>query len=386
MVYYDSTTSFYHSAYIIFYLLLPDITLILVKKIKVKFVIMKSSAIFNVLDLRKPVSHIAFLILSLAVAVIMPLIGKTDGTRYFSLGVFIMIFLQLEIFIYLGTKLFADLNFDKSPGEITRIVAFRFTVFLAGCMVFSLIIFIILQYVFLWASGEDLSRVMTDFIETGFRLWFKSTIKGLSFGAAIFTVLLWQTSLQREQKLREEKLIFQNETLKNQVNPHFLFNSLNTLSSLISGRPEIAEEFIQRLSSIYRYILEYSSRERVPLSTELAFIRDYFYLHQIRDDGKIQLEINAVNENSEILPVSLQILVENAIKHNKATRENPLIISIGIEDNFVVVRNNLQKMGVQLRSTGIGLKNLSQRINLVSQKDLIIQETSSEFIVKIPLL
>jgi LytS/YehU family sensor histidine kinase len=243
-----------------------------------------------------------------------------------------------------------------------------------------------LQYVFLWASGEDLSRVMDDFIHSGFRLWFKSTIKGLTFGAVIFTVLLWQTSLQREQQLREEKLIFQNETLKNQVNPHFLFNSLNTLSSLISAQPEIAEEFIQRLSSIYRYILEYSSRERVPLGTELAFIRDYFYLHQIRDDGKIQLEINAANENSEILPVSLQILVENAIKHNKATRESPLLISIGIENNYVVVRNNLQKMGVQLRSTGIGLKNLSQRINLVSRKELIIEETNSEFIVKIPLL
>jgi LytS/YehU family sensor histidine kinase len=203
----------------------------------------------------------------------------------------------------------------------------------------------------------------------------------------IFTVLLWQTSLQREQQLREEKLIFQNETLKNQVNPHFLFNSLNTLSSLISSQPDIAEEFIQRLSSIYRYILEYSSRERVPLDTELAFIRDYFYLHKIRDNGKIQLEINSDNNgNSEILPVSLQILVENAIKHNKATRESPLIISIGIENNYVVVRNNLQKMGIQLKSTGIGLKNLSQRISLVSRKEVIIEETSSEFIVKIPLL
>ena len=92
------------------------------------------------------------------------------------------------------------------------------------------------------------------------------------------------------------------------------------------------------------------------------------------------------HENSEILPVSLQILVENAIKHNKATRENPLIISIGIENNYVVVRNNLQKMGVSLKSTGIGLRNLSQRINLVTGKTVIIEETSNEFIVKIPLI
>jgi len=212
---------------------------------------MKSSVVFNVLDLRKPVSHFAFLILSLTVAVIMPLIGKTDGTRNFSLGVFIMIFLQLEIFIYLGTKLFADLNFDKSPGELTRIVAFRFTIFLAGCLVASLIIYIMLQYVFLWASGENLSRVMDDFIETGFLMWFRSTIKGLTFGAVIFTVLLWQTSLQREQKLREEKLIFQNETLKNQVNPHFLFNSLNTLSSLFP-------DGLRLLKNSFRGCLQYT--------------------------------------------------------------------------------------------------------------------------------
>ena len=237
---------------------------------------MKSPVLYNVLDLKKPVSHIAFIILSLAVAFIMPLIGNNVDTPNFSLGVFIMIFLQLEIFITLGTKLFADLNFDRSPGEITRIVVFRFMVFLAGCMVSSMIIFIILQYVFIWARGGDLSTVVSDFIAEGFIMWFKSTIKGLSVGALIFVVLLWQTSLQREQKLREEKLIFQNETLKNQVNPHFLFNSLNTLSSLISGQPDVAEEFIHRLSSIYRYILEYSSREKVPLDTELAFIQGLF--------------------------------------------------------------------------------------------------------------
>jgi LytS/YehU family sensor histidine kinase len=209
----------------------------------------------------------------------------------------------------------------------------------------------------------------------------------LSVGAVIFIVLLWQTSLKREQKLREEKLIFQNETLKNQVNPHFLFNSLNTLSALVSTQPEVAEEFINRLSSIYRYILENSSKDRVPLAVEISFISDYFYLHKIRDDGKIELEI-LINDpdNYEILPVSLQILVENAVKHNKATRESPLKISIYIENKHVVVKNNLQKMGVQLPSTKIGLKNLAQRVNLITGKVLIIDETHTDYIVKIPLL
>lgn len=353
----------------------------------IKFVNMKTAILFDFFNLRKPVSHITFLLFSLIVSVVVGLTNADTTSSFFPIGVFIMIFVQLEVFIYLGTRLFADLNFDISPGEITRIVLIRFIIFMAGCLMASMILFILLQYVGLWINGEDFSKVISDFIHSGFRGWFKSTIKGLSFGAIIFIVLLWQTSLRREQKLREENLIFQNETLKNQVNPHFLFNSLNTLSALVTTQPEVAEEFIGRLSSIYRYILEYSSKNKVPLSAEIAFIKDYFFLHKIRDDGKIQLKVNVdENDKSEILPVSLQILIENAIKHNKATRENPLMISIYIENRHIVVKNNLQRMAVQLKSTQIGLRNLSQRVILIIRKPLIIEQTSSDFIIKIPLL
>jgi Histidine kinase len=347
---------------------------------------MKKYVTYNVLNLRKPVSHIIIIIFSLLVSVFIALTGKY-GYHSFPTGVFIMLFAQLEVFIFLGSRLFADLNFDRDPGEITRIVLFRFSIFLAGCLLVSMILFILLQYAGLWISGQDLSNVLYDFIHFGIKGWFDTTISGLFFGAIIFIVLLWQASLRREQKLREEKLIFQNETLQSQVNPHFLFNSLNTLSALVTAQPEVAEEFINRLASIYRYILENGSKERVPLPVELSFIRDYFYLHKIRDDGKILLDISVgENDNSEILPVSLQILVENAIKHNMATRESPLRIRIYIENNSVVVKNNLQKMALQLESTHIGLRNLAQRLKLISGKDLVIDETATDFIVKIPLM
>ena len=260
---------------------------------------MNTPSPYNFLNLRKPASHITFLVFSIIVTIITALTGKLNGSPADFVSVFIMLFAQLEVFIYLGNRLFANLNFDISPGEITRIVLIRFLIFLAGCMLVSITLFILLQYAGLWIAGEDLSEVAYNFIHTGIRAWFKTTIAGLSVGAIIFVVLLWQASLKREQKLREEKLIFQNETLKTQVNPHFLFNSLNTLSSLVATQPEVAEVFISRLSSIYRYILENSSRDRVQLSVELSFIRDYFYLHQIRDDGKIQLDIN-VDENDSV--------------------------------------------------------------------------------------
>jgi two-component system, LytTR family, sensor kinase len=348
---------------------------------------MGKSEFYNILNLRKTVSHLSFFVFSLLVTCIIALTGKINDSHSFSFGIFIMLFVQLEIFIYLGNRLFGNVNFEKSPGEITRIVLLRLIIFLTGCFIASLILFIIVQYVSMLLNGNSISMVLDNIIHFGIRRWFKSTIAGLSIGPVIFIVLLWQSSLQREQKLREENLIFQNETLKNQVNPHFLFNSLNTLSSLVVSEPETAEIFINRLSAIYRYILENSGKDKVPLEVELTFINDYFFLHKIRDKEKIHVQININrNESFEILPVSLQILVENAIKHNKATRDAPLNILIYIENNYIIVRNNLQRMAVQLTSTQIGLKNLAQRVKLITGKALIIEESNSEFIVKIPLI
>ena len=236
-------------------------------------------------------------------------------------------------------------------------------------------------------SGNSSADVISNFLKYEFKGWFRSTFLGLMFGAAIFLVIQWQDALKSVQKLVEQNLIFQNETLKNQVNPHFLFNSLNTLSSLVSTQPEIAEKFISRLSSIYRYILENSSKDRIPLELELSFVRDYFFLHKIRDEEKIELEIQVSDPGKfEILPISLQGLIENAIKHNKATREEPLKIVIFIEGQEIVVKNNLQKMASQVRSTGIGLKNLAERVKLITGRDLFIEETNIYFLVRIPLL
>jgi sensor histidine kinase YesM len=339
------------------------------------------------MNLRKPVSHITFLIFSLLVTIIFAFTGKHPGHPLFSFSMFILVFVQIEVFIYFGNWLFAKLNFDRSPGEITRIILVRFMIFLAVCLLASMILFILVQYAGLWMKGEDLSKVVYNFIHYELRGWLKSTITGLSAGAIIFIVLLWQSSLRREQKLREENLIFQNETLKNQVNPHFLFNSLNTISSLIQTQPETAEKFINNLSSVYRYILENGQKDKVPLQSELDFITGYYNLHRIRDEEKILLSIEAPDaERFKLLPVSLQILVENAIKHNIATRDNQLKINIFIEGQFIVVKNNLQRKASQLQSTKTGLKNLAERVSLLSGKELIIKESDNYFIVKLPLL
>jgi LytS/YehU family sensor histidine kinase len=125
----------------------------------------------------------------------------------------------------------------------------------------------------------------------------------------------------------------------------------------------------------------------VPLINELGFVRDYYYLHQIRNEGKIFMTIHVSNEpDFHIMPVSLQLLIENAIKHNMASFEKPLRIEVYVEGHNIVVKNNIQKMATQTSSTKIGLKNLNERVRLITGKEIIIEESASDFIVKVPLL
>ena len=170
------------------------------------------------------------------------------------------------------------------------------------------------------------------------------------------------------------------------MNPHFLFNSLNTLSSLVNSNQR-AEDFIHKLSSIYRYILENRDVEQVGLEEEIEFTKNYFSLQKIRDEEKVSLEIQPIDvKKYKILPISLQLLLENALKHNSATRDHPLMITIYQEDDFIVVKNSLQKKLIIEKSTGTGLRNLGERLKLITNREMKVIETGNEFIVKIPLI
>lgn len=348
---------------------------------------METSGANYILDQKKLRFHLTLIVLSFLMSAG---ISLTKTGLFFSeaqINLFILLVIQLELFILIGVRVFRGLKLAATRKELTKIVLTRFLIFIVICFITALVVDMLLIYILNLVHGFNNAGFFRKFMHNEFREWCKGTIGGLLFGSALFIFIQWQDALKREQKLREENLIFLNETLKNQINPHFLFNSLNTISSLIATHPDTAERFISRLSSIYRYILENSPKDKVPLQLELAFIRDYFDLHKVRDEEKILLMINAPEEDKfEIIPVSLQILIENAIKHNIATRGNPLIISIFIEDQRVVVKNNLQKMSTQIKSTGIGLKNLAERARLITGNDLIIEETESYFIVKVPLI
>jgi len=311
----------------------------------------------------------------------------------FLIGNFCMMLVDIEIVLYLAKKFFYN-DQDKARKfeethtlkEVTLMNLLVLVLFiLVALAVFSMVfaLFIIVTYL---SHGWDFPSLSVIIGEID------GAVKAAAIALFCVTPYMfftkWQEAMKRSYELREQNLIFQNETLKTQVNPHFLFNSLNTLSSLVNTEAEHASQFISKLSLMYRYILENSSKEKVPLKDELAFIQDYFYLHETRSEGKILLSIDIKESDTdyEILPVSLQGLIENAIKHNSTTLENPLRIVVYMEDEQIVVKNNLQKMATQVVSTKIGLKNLNERVKLITGKEITIEETASDYLVKVPLL
>ncbi len=190
-------------------------------------------------------------------------------------------------------------------------------------------------------------------------------------------------------KLQKENLQSQFEVLKQQVNPHFLFNSLNVLTSLIKADPDLAEAFTERLSKVYRHVLENKDKDLVTLATEMDFIKAYVFLLDIRFAKKVFVRINIDDKDLDafVVPLALQLLIENAIKHNTFSRKNPLTIEIFIDNNrFLNIINNLQNRKLQMTSTGVGLVNISKRYSLLSEKQPVFEMTDSQFIAKIPLI
>jgi ligand-binding sensor domain-containing protein len=188
--------------------------------------------------------------------------------------------------------------------------------------------------------------------------------------------------------LEKEKALVMYESLKQHLNPHFLFNSLTSLSSLIRFDQKLAGEFLDGLSKIYRYILKSRDREIVPLVEEIKFVETFIHLQKTRFEKGLAVNINVPEEYCvyKIAPVTLQNLIENAIKHNIIDEDSPLVIDIFIDEGYLVVKNNLQKKNFVETSNKQGLTNLKSLYNYLSQKPIIIEENDQYFFVKIPLI
>ncbi len=249
-----------------------------------------------------------------------------------------------------------------------------------------------INYVLLiWVQGIDTSLFFSQQL-----LWVHLFYVILSLGiSAVFHargfMMNWKASTVQEntqQQIVAKTASAQFETLKNQIDPHFLFNSLNVLTALIDEDPKQAERFTTKLATVYRYVLEQRNKELVPLAEELEFAKTYIELLQMRFEEAIhfQISVPSTDDALKIVPLSLQLLLENAVKHNVLSVENPLRITIYKEGDFLCVENSLHFKKAIGSSTKVGLQNISDRYGLISKKTVSITKKATTFVVKIPLL
>ena len=198
----------------------------------------------------------------------------------------------------------------------------------------------------------------------------------------------WKEQKLIAAELEKDKALVQYDNLKNQLNPHFLFNTLSSLNSLIFENPQLASEFLQQLSKVYRYVLENKEKNLVTLGTEIKFVKHYVQLLKARfEEGiDVRFEVAEPDLSKGVAPVTLQLLIENAIKHNTTQKSAPLDIHIFCEDNFLVVKNPVQKKQAIETSNGQGLENLKNLYHYLSERAVIVEESADCFTVKIPML
>ena len=214
------------------------------------------------------------------------------------------------------------------------------------------------------------------------------TVQVAAYYEGVYLYRRWQVSFAETVELKKQNLQSQLDSLKTQINPHFLFNNLNSLSALITSDALLAEQFLDQLSSVYRYLLQQNTRDLCPLNDEIAFIQAYFHLLKTRFGDGIALEMNVDPRYLEYLipPLTLQLLFENAIKHNIIAVSRPLLIRLYTQDGNLYVENNLQKKKLSVESSQIGLQNILTKYKLLYQSAVVIHQDDQTFRVSMPLI
>ena len=282
--------------------------------------------------------------------------------------------------VYIGIKI--DERWPILTYPIKRTIIGLF-----GLIIYSVSAFLVVQTIMYYLFLDGLPTATSTWIWKQVSISLPISFVVSFFFSSIGYFLSWRKSELNAQKLETEMLRYKYESLQNQINPHFLFNSFNVLSDLVEDEPKLAKAFIQKMSGLYRYVLESREQELVPLEEELAFIRMYIFLIKTRFEDKLIVDLDVeCGQGLFIVPMALQILVENAIKHNMATSKKVLKVRIFIEGDTVVVSNNLQLKSSLASSTKKGLKNLRQQYEFFTEREISVLNTGSEFVVRLPLV
>lgn len=299
---------------------------------------------------------------------------------YTYIGVLLLTLGVLQLFYFVSIQLDKKIGWNVYPKKrfSVQLLLHSLVVLFAFGPVRWATELIISPYYFAVIMDEVIILLTTLFITLLYNL----------FELGLFLLYKWRLSLAEIERFKKENAEFQFEMLRNQVSPHFLFNSLNTLSSLMYGNLDLAADYIRKLSQVYRYVLENRQKELIPLSEEINFINSYKYLFELRFQHRLSIEIN-IDENCNdklIVPMTVQMLVENAVKHNVISQKYPLRIEIVAKANQLSVMNSLRKKNPEGYSSGMGLINIQSRYGFVSDKKVQIIETKDKFEVIVPLI
>jgi len=293
----------------------------------------------------------------------------------------ILSFLVLLALTWISKWLNEKYSWERAPGRRFYMQVILITV--AMVLVINALRFLIIV---IFKPGTFI-RLLDEMVVTVFFVFMGLLLVFIDLGVNLQNK--WRYSLAEIERYRSENIKTQFEMLRIQVNPHFLFNSLNTLSSLIYQDRDTASGYVRELSSVYRYILDKRQQEIVSLQEELQFTASYIYLQRIRFDRKltINLTIDPAQLILNIVPLTLQILIENAVKHNIVSEKRPLTVEIFSEgEQMIAVSNNLQKKTGETYSSGIGLDNIRNRLSVLTKNKVVVTETENIFKVSVPLL
>ncbi|WP_299555621.1 histidine kinase [Seonamhaeicola sp.] len=330
--------------------------------------------------------------IAFAIGIIVFIIGSflSNGFQYESTEALVISFFmyQLYSFVIAFSNKFFFQYMERRPWKRKDTIK-RIVIGILGATVITLLcLFVLNMIVSLTLNGRTLQEFLAtqSFRHYSFGLWITLII------VTIFHVIYFYNKYQ-QNKIKEQKVIAGTasakfDALKNQLDPHFLFNSLNVLTSLIEENRDKAQDFTTALSKVYRYVLEQKNKELVTVDEELQFAKTYMSLLKMRFEDSIVFTLpdKAKNPESKVVPLSLQLLLENAVKHNMVTSGKPLHIKIYEDGGYLVVENNLQPKQIIKKSSGVGLSNIMQRYNLLTTRKVDIVKGTTKFSVAIPIL
>ncbi len=279
-------------------------------------------------------------------------------------------------------------KYPLDVGTNKRLMHLFFTVTLYTFPLVIAYIYFENYYIKVWLQCIEEEEMISEFWSETMNAF---VITWLIIGFKMFHVQINHTAKIERAKdsMQKELLRSKYESLKSQINPHFLFNSYSVLTTLIHTNPDQAVDFLNQLSKMYRYILDNKENEMVSLEKEFKFLESYLFLLKTRhEDGiLVDIEVSLDRKNFFVPTLALQMLIENAVKHNAFSQEQPLMIRIFNEkDDYLVVSNEIRRKGEVVNSTKVGLENICKRYNIQSEKQVVVNQTGSDFIVKLPIL